>query len=136
MAKRRFINPNNVMHGLVAVETVQSVTLNKTKQRIVARGDNDVAPSSQFKTGLEVSGTLVIQDPIQADALFDAPAATLTWDGVPEAGGQAKRHTVVNVEFFNLNETDQHGAVDGITLGWNSFNPDGSDPHSSALVAP
>jgi hypothetical protein len=134
MPSRRFFNPHNVQHGAVAVTTVQSITLNKTKQRITARGDNDRSNSFQATTGLDVSGTLVIQDPIQADALLDAAAATLSWDGATEEGGAIKTQTVTGVEFFSLNETDSHGAVDGITLGWGAFDASGDDPASVALA--
>jgi hypothetical protein len=131
---RRWYNPHNVQHGAVAVTTVQSITLNKTKQRLTARGDNDRGPSWQATTGLDVSGTIVIQDPIQADALLDAAPATFEWDGVPEEGGAIKTETVTGVEFFSLSQTESHGAVGTVTLGWGGFAAAGTDPHSSALA--
>ena len=133
MPSRRWYNPHNVQHGAVAVTTVQSITVNKTKQRLTARGDNDRGPSWQATTGLDVSGTLVIQDNVQAHALLDAAPATLEWDGVPEEGGAIKTETVQGVEFFNMGQNEAHGTVGTITLSWGGFVAGGTDPHSSAL---
>lgn len=134
--KRRFYNPHNVLHGIVEVNTVQSITLNKTWQRLTGRGDNDLSPTFQARTGLDVNGNVVIQDPMQADALLEAPSGIFQWDGMPEPGGLKKRHSVTGVEFFSLAETDAHGALDTITLGWNSFDPTGADPHTVTTVGP
>lgn len=128
--RRRFYNPYDVAHGSTDINTVQSITLNKTYQRLAGQGDNDFTDSFQAKTNLQVNGSLVIQDPVQADALIDADPDDLTWSGTPEAGGVAKNVSVANVEFFSLAETDSHNALDAITLGWNAYNPDGSDPVS------
>lgn len=132
--KRRFYNPHNVMHGGVSVTTVQSVAYNKNWTRLAGQGDNDITDSFQAKVNLQVSGSVVIQDPIQADALIDAPNGTLEWDGVPEAGGTPKHVEITGVSFFTQAETDAHNALDGITLGFNGYNPSGADPITVGLV--
>jgi hypothetical protein len=132
---RRYYNPHNVKHGTLDVNTVQSVMYRKNWTRLAAQGDNDKTDSWQAKVNLQVSGTIVIQDSIQGDALIDAASATLEWDGVPETGGTAKHVTITGVEFFTLDETDAHNALDGVTLGWNAYNPGGADPVTVALAA-
>jgi len=136
MAKKRFFNPHNVKHGIVAVDTVQSITLNRNWTRLAAQGDADITDSFQAKTNMQVNGNLVIQDPIQADALLDAASATLEWDGQPEAGGTIKHVEVTGVSFFTFAETDSHNAVDTITLGWNAYSPTGVDPVLIENAAP
>lgn len=134
--RRRFYNPHNVKHGTTDVNTVQSISYNKTWQRLAGQGDSDVTDSFQAKTNLQVNGNLVIQDPVQADALIDAVEATLAWDGMTETGGQEKHVAVTGVSFFTLAETDSHNALDAITLGWNAYNPTGDDPVTVSLAAP
>jgi hypothetical protein len=119
---------------LLDVNTVQSISYTKTWQRLAGQGDADLTDSFQAKTNLQVNGNLVIQDPVQADALIDAASASLVWDGQPEAGGTKKTVTITGVEFFSLNETDAHNALDGITLGWNAYNPSGDDPVTVAVA--
>lgn len=131
--RRRFINPHGVLHGALEVNTVQSITLTKNYQRIAAQGDNDVTDTAQFKTNLQVSGQIVLQDPIQADALLDAPAALLKWNGAPEEGGTPLDQQVTGVSFFTMNDTHAHGQVGTVTLGWNAFSPTGVDPHTAGV---
>jgi hypothetical protein len=131
---RRFYNPHTVKHGLVDVTTIQSITYRKNWTRLAGQGDNDLTDSFQAKVNLQVGGTIVIQDPIQADALIDAASASLSWAGVPEEGGAAKTVTITGVSFFTLDETDGHNALDGITLGWNAYNPGGADPVTVAVA--
>jgi hypothetical protein len=131
--RRRFFNVQNAKHGLIDISTIQSITLRKSWTRLAAQGDADITDTFQAKTNLQVGGTLVIQDAMQADALLDAVSGVLTWQGQTTAGGQPKVETVDGVEFFSLDETDAHNAVDGITLGWNAFSPTGIDPASVAL---
>jgi hypothetical protein len=125
---RRFFNPHAVKHNLVDVSTVQSVTLRRNWTRLMGQGDNDITDSFQARTNLQVSGSLVIQDPIQADALLDAAEGALEWAGVPEEGGTAKAVSISGVSFFTSDETDSHNALDGVTLGWNAYSPTGVDP--------
>lgn len=134
--RHRFYNPHGVKHNSVDINTVQSVMYRKNWTRLAGQGDADLTDSFQAKTNLQVSGTIVIQDPIQGDALIDAAGATLEWNGTPEAGGTEKIITITGVSFFTLDETDAHNALDGITLGWNAYNPSGADPVSVALVSP
>lgn len=133
---RDFINPHNVKHGATDINTVASIALRKSWQRLAGQGDNDLSDSVQFKVNLQVGGTITLRDPIQGDALLDAPSSTLLWDQVAEAGGTNLQNTVTGVEFFTLDETDAHNALTGVSLGWNAFSPTGIDPHSSALVSP
>jgi hypothetical protein len=132
--KRRFYNPNDVLHGLVSVNTVQSIGYSKNFTRLAGQGDNDVTDSFQAKTNMQVAGDLVIQDPVQADALIDASEAQLSWKGVPETGGAIKTITITGVSFFTLSERDAHAALDNITLGWNAYNPSGTDPVTVATA--
>src|SRR4051794_7580480 len=119
--RRRYYNPHGVTHGAVEVNTVQSITIRRTWQRLTGQGDDDLTDSFQAKVNLQVSGTIVIQDPIQGDALLDAATGTLEWTGTPEEGGTAKNESVTGVSFFSLDETDGHNALDAVTLGWNAF---------------
>src|SRR5215211_1604054 len=97
--RRRYYNPHSVTHATVEINTVQTISIRKTWQRLAGQGDNDVTDSFQAKVNLQVNGTIVIQDPIQADALLEAASGDLVWEGVPEAGGTPKRETVTGVEF-------------------------------------
>lgn len=132
---RRYYNPHTVKHGTVDINTVQSIAYRKNYARLAGQGDNDLTDSFQAKTNLQVSGTIVIQDPIQGDALIDAASASLTWTGVPETGGTAKSMTITGVSFFSLDETDSHNALDGVSLGWNAFSATGADPVTVALAS-
>lgn len=133
--KRRFYNPNTVKHGTTDVNTVQSIAYRKNWTRLAGQGDNDLTDTFQAKVNLQVGGTISIQDPIQADALLDAASATLSWAGVPEEGGTAKNVSITGVSFFTLDETDAHNTLDGISLGFNAYNPSGADPVTVALAA-
>lgn len=133
-ARKRFYSPHGVLHNAVSVTTVQTITYSKNFTRLAGQGDADLTDSFQAKVNLQVSGTLVIQDPIQADALVDAVSGSLVWNGTPEAGGVAKLITITGVSFFSLSETDAHNALDGITLGWNAYSPTGIDPVTVALA--
>jgi hypothetical protein len=131
---RRFFHIKTCTHGAVAVNTVQSITYRKGFTRLAGQGDNDLGDSFQAKVNLQISGTIVLQDPIQADALLDAAEADLTWNGETAAGGTEKTMLVQNVAFFSLDETDAHNALDGVTLGWNGVLEAGADPASAALA--
>lgn len=133
--KRRFYSPHNVKHGAVDINTVQSVMYRKNWTRLAGQGDADLTDSFQAKVNLQVGGSIVIQDPIQADALIDAASATLEWDGTPEEGGTAKNVAITGVSFFTLDETDAHNALDGVTLGYSAYNPTGADPVTVGLAA-
>jgi hypothetical protein len=134
--RRRFYNPYNVMHGATEVNTVQSVAYSKTWQRLAGQGDDDITDSFQAKTNLQVAGSIVIQDPVQADALIDAAEGSLAWDGQTSAGGAEKHVVITGVSFFNLAETDAHNALDTITLGFNAYEPTGIDPVTVTVAAP
>jgi hypothetical protein len=133
--RHRFYSPHGVTHNSVSVTTVQSITYSKAYTRLAAQGDADLSDSFQAKVNLQVSGTLVIQDAVQGDALLDAANGSLIWIGTPQTGGVAKTTTIEGVEFFSLNETDAHNALDGVTLNWNAFKPDGTDPVTVALAS-
>lgn len=133
-ARKRFYSPHGVTHNAISVTTVQSIAYSKNYTRLAGQGDADLTDSFQAKVNLQVSGTIAIQDPIQADALIDAVSGDLFWVGTPEAGGLPKEVTVTGVEFFSLSETDAHNALDGITLGWNAYNPLGDDPVAIELA--
>lgn len=133
---RRFFSPHNTLFGTAGITTVQSISLSRQWQRLAGQGDADLTDSFQAKTNLQVSGSLVIQDPVQADALLDLPSATLKWDGKPEEGGTPKHIEVSGVSFFSASETDSHNAIDGVTLNWNAYKPDGTDPVTVSLVTP
>jgi hypothetical protein len=134
--RRRFFNPHNVKHNAVDVNTVQSITLRRNWTRLAGQGDNDITDSFQARTNLQVSGSVVIQDPIQGDALLDAAEGDLEWAGVPEEGGTPKAVSVSGVSFFTSDETDSHNALDGVTLGWNAYSPTGADPVTVGLATP
>jgi hypothetical protein len=125
---RRFFSPHNVQHGTNGISTVRTITYRKNWTRLAGQGDADLTDSFQAKVNLQVSGTIVVEDPIQADALIDAPENTLSWDGATSAGGTPKHVAITGVSFFTLDETDAHNSLDGVTLGWNAFNPTGADP--------
>jgi hypothetical protein len=131
---RRFFNIFDATHNGVAITTIQTVTVRRAWTRLTGQGDNDKTDTFQAKVNLQVSGTVVIQDPIQAALLMDAGAGDLAYKGETSEGCQPKQVTVTGVEFFSVDETDAHNALDGITLNWNAFNPTGADPVTVGLV--
>lgn len=133
--RRRFYNVKTCTHGSVAVSTVQTITYNRSWTRLNGQGDDDITDTFQAKVNLQVSGTLVLQDDLQADALLDAASDTLAWNGMPEAGGTEKHVEIDGVEFFSENSTNAHNALDGITLNWSAYSPTGVDPVTVALAA-
>lgn len=132
--RHRFYNPHGCTHNAVSVTSVVSATYTKSWTRLAGQSDADLTDSFQAKVNLQVSGTIVLQDPVQADALIDAAQGILFWVGTPEAGGVAKNVTITGVSFFSLNETDAHNALDGVTLNWNAYSPTGIDPVTVALA--
>lgn len=132
---RRFYHVKDCTHGAVVINTVQSISYRKNYTRLAGQGDSDLGDTFQAKVNLQVSGTITLQDPIQADALLDAAEADLSWKGVPQPGGTEKVITAQNVQFFSLDETDAHNALDGISLAWNGVMEAGADPASAALAS-
>lgn len=132
----RYKNVKVLKHGLVTVTTVQSASYSRNTTRLAASGDADKFESSQSEGVSSVSGTVTIQDPVQADALKEAAPATLTWDAEHESGGTNQRVTITNVKFFSLTDTHAHNAYGGQTLGFSAYAPDGNtDPVTVAVAS-
>ena len=133
--RRRFINVYLLTHGVQEVNTVQSVSFSENAQRVVASGDNDKYATFHARGMADVNGSLVIQDPIQAESLKAKAPATMTFKGEPETGGVALTVTILNVEFFGQAPTFGHQAVSGITLPWAARSADGiASPVSMAAA--
>lgn len=134
--KRRYIHIVGAAHGAVEINTVQSISFSDDTQEIAASGDDDIADSFLAKGKSSTRGELVLQDPIQADALRAAGAADLTFSGQPEAGGVAVDMTLKNVIFFTRRQTAVHNGVWGEALGFRCYDPTGADPVSTDLATP
>jgi hypothetical protein len=131
--KRRYIHIVGALFGTLAVNTIQSISFSDDAQEIAASGDDDAADSFLAKGKRTVRGTLVLQDPVQADALMAAAQADLTYSGKPEAGGTAVDVTLKNVIFFARSNTSMHNGVWGESLTFRCYLPTGLAPVSSIL---
>jgi hypothetical protein len=130
----RFINVDNALLGAVEITTIQSISYNSDTAEIAASGDADKADTALFKGKRTVRGQLVIQDPVQSQALLNSAKADLKFDGEPEAGGTAKTVTLKNAMFFTENANAPHNALWGQTLGFRCFQPDGTNPVAIATA--
>jgi hypothetical protein len=132
--KRRYIHIVGALLGSLSVNTIQSISFNDDAQEIAASGDDDQADSFLAKGKRTTRGTLVIQDPVQADALMAAAQADLTYSGKPEAGGVAVNMTLKNVIFFSRSSTQMHNGVWGESLTFRCYLPSGLPAALTALA--
>jgi hypothetical protein len=132
--KRRFIHVKALTHGAVNHSTIQSVSIDKSYQEISDSGDDDGADTFLAKGKLSVTVSVELRDPVQADALVDRAASTLTFKGVPETGGTEVTVTVLGVIFFRHGNRAVHNGVATQTVSGRAYKPDGTDPVTVALA--
>lgn len=132
--KRRYIHIVGALYGALAVNTIQSVSFSDDAQEIAASGDDDQADSFLAKGKRTTRGTLVIQDPVQADALMAAAQADFTYSGKPESGGVAVNMTLKNLIFFARSATQIHNGVWGESLTFRCYLPSGLPAVTTALA--
>ena len=133
--KRRYINISTFKVGTAEYNTIQSVSENTDIQEIAASGDADTADSFLAKGKSSTRGEVVIQDPIQAQAMLVGAPGDITFSGQPEAGGVAVNVTLKNAIFFGKRATMLHNGVWGETLNFRCYDPTGANPVTIALAS-
>lgn len=121
----RYGHVTNATHGATAITTIKSIDYNEAGGRLTGMGDKDLYPTTQMKGAGDVTGTVVLEDPIQARALRAAAEADLQFEGVAEGSGANLEVTIENVTFFSLAGRDAHNALSQRTLGFAARSNDG-----------
>lgn len=121
----RYAHIQNCTHGGDGVTTVKSVDWNDQGGRLTGMGDKDLYPTTQMKSAGDFTGTVLLEDPVQARALRNRAEGTLAYQGVPEGANAALQVTIVNVTFFSLQARDAHNALAQRTVAFAARSPDG-----------
>lgn len=118
----RYIDVISTRHGGVLVTTVKRVDYRQTHKAIRGAGDGDKTETFRAKGKKSVSGTVVLEDPVQAATLKAAAAGDLILQA-SEGNDLLKRVrvTIKGVTFFELSGSHVHDDIHGVQLGFSGF---------------
>jgi len=109
--KQRFKNIVGLKFGADEFNTIKEVQVEETTEELTDSGDNDTEETFLEKGINRCRFTLLIADPIQAQAIKAHAKAAITFDGEPSTGGTACTYTLAGALVFNRSQRAMHNGV-------------------------
>lgn len=118
----RYIDVISCRHAGTLVTTVKRIDYRQSHTPIRGAGDGDKTETFRAKGKKSVTGTIVLEDPVQAAALKAAAGGDLIFKA-SEGNDLTKRVivTIKGVSFFRLSGSHVHDDIHGVQVGFRGF---------------
>lgn len=112
--------------------TIKQIRYSVKTKIIEGSGDADKNITWMAKGMKRVSGSLTIEDPVQAAALIAGAAADFVFTGTDPVASKALTVTIKNALFFDLDGDEKHDELAGTTVTFAGYMTDGSAVFTAA----
>ena len=114
---QRYINITSaVLAATVGLTTIKQIRYSIKTKKIQSQGDADTAMTFMAKGSQEVTGTVTLEDPVQAAAMIAAASGTFVFTGLNPMTGRVLTVTITNCLFFDTDGDEKHDDVAGVSV--------------------